>query len=213
MLKVLLVGGNGQYVSLIREVLNGAITNNIKDADLIMFTGGADVSPELYHDATHRATGNDPHRDMQETRIFNQALELKIPMVGICRGGQFGNVMSGGRMYQHVSKHALGHGHELTDLETGETIYVSSTHHQMMMPSPKARIVATSALGGEREWYDGQVFKKDVSKEDIEVVYYEHTKCLCFQPHPEFNAPEYKRMRNYFGELVEKFLVRETEHA
>lgn len=213
-LKVMIVGGGwGGYAELVLQVLGGAITEDIQQANLVMFTGGADVSPELYGDMKHPATGNDPYRDARETRIFNICMAQKIPMVGICRGGQFLNVMSGGRMYQHVSKHGISGGHEITDLETGETIFVSSTHHQMMMPSPKGVLVASSALGGEREWYEGQVFKKDVSKEDIEVVYYEHTNALCFQPHPEHNKPEYKRMKEYFKGLVEKFLVREVEHA
>lgn len=128
---------------------------------------------------------------------------MGIKSLTITQLGQFLNVMSGGRMYQHVEKHTRSHS--MTDVRTGETIYVSSTHHQMMMPSNKATIIATAALGGLREWYDGEVFHKDVSNEDIEVVWYADTKCLCFQPHPEFMQAEYEGMLAYFGKLLKEF--------
>lgn len=202
-MNVLIVNGSPDYRKLF-ESMGHTLVGDITSAELVVFTGGADVTPSLYGDAPHPFTGNSPGRDKAEMFIFEQAIKYSIPMVGICRGGQFLNVMSGGRMYQHVEKHTRSHS--ITDLQTGETVYVSSTHHQMMMPSPRALLVATAALSGEREWYDGGVFQKDISKEDIEVVYYEHTKSLCFQPHPEFNAPEYEGMKRYFQGLLSRFL-------
>jgi carbamoylphosphate synthase small subunit len=202
-MNVFIADGGLEYYNLFKS-LGHQIVDDFMSADLFVFTGGADVTPSLYGDKQHQYTGNDPERDRIEEKLFTWAENHHTPMVGICRGGQFLNVMSGGRMYQHVEKHTRSH--TITDLQTGETVYVSSTHHQMMMPSPKALLVATAALGGSREWYDGNVFAKDVSKEDIEVVYYEHTKCLCFQPHPEFNSPEYEGMKVYFKGLLSRFL-------
>ena len=202
-MKILVVNGNVQYWHLMLGY-GFQITPNEDEADVALFTGGADVTPKLYGDKQHNFTGNDEYRDAKETALFHRLYERKIPMVGICRGGQFLNVMSGGRMYQHVSKHTQSH--TITDLITGETIYVSSTHHQMMMPSPDGLLVASSTLGGHREWFDGEVARKDVSKEDIEVVFYEKTKCLCFQPHPEFGSPEYEGMRLYFRSLLNRYL-------
>ena len=139
--------------------------------------------------------------------MYRFCIGNNIPMVGICRGGQFLNVMSGGEMYQHVEKHC-GY-HEIIDVDSGETVLVSSTHHQMMKPSKQGALIAYSNLQGSREWYEGSIFKKDISDQDIEVVYYKHSNCLCFQPHPEFFRPEEElpRMTTYFGELVAKFLV------
>lgn len=130
---------------------------------------------------------------------------MSIKRFTITKLAQFLNVMSGGRMYQHVEKHCGDH--LLTDLETGQTVYVSSTHHQMMKPSEKALLVASSTLGGAREWYEGETFTKDVSQEDIEVVYYKHTNCLCFQPHPEFESDAYHGMYDYFTYCVNKYLL------
>lgn len=194
--------GSAAYAALFKA-LGYAITTDFAEASLVCFTGGADVSPDMYGDKAHRYTQNDEWRDAKEERLFAEAWAHNIPMVGICRGGQFLNVMSGGRMYQHVEKHTRSH--HIVDTRTGETIYVSSTHHQMIMPSPNGVLIATAGLGGEREWYDGEIARKDVSKEDIEVVWYPHTKALCFQPHPEFISPEYAGMLKYFGSLLKEF--------
>ena len=202
-MKIYIVNGSGDYNRLFLS-LGMSLTADLNEADMVCFTGGEDVSPSYYGDGKHKYTGNNPYRDAKEAQIFEQCLDKGVPCVGICRGAQFLNVMSGGRMYQHVEKHCGNH--VITDLETGETVYVSSTHHQMMMPSPEGLLVASSTLGGSREWYEGEVFKRDVSDEDIEVVFYEHTKCLCFQPHPEFSSAEYEGMKDYFARCVVKYL-------
>jgi len=201
---VYIVGGSSEYNRLFTQ-LGYALAQEVSEdmLDLVCFTGGEDVSPSLYGDKWHPYTGSNPYRDYEEQALFNLCIKNDIPMVGICRGAQFTNVMSGGRMYQHVEKHTRSH--TITDVLTGESIYVSSTHHQMMMPSEKGLLVASSTLGGSREWYDGEVFAKDVSELDNEVVFYKHTKCLCFQPHPEFSSVEYTGMKAYFESLLSRF--------
>lgn len=203
MKKVFIVNGSGAYRALF-QTLGYDITNDLKEASLVCFTGGEDVSPNLYNDDKHQATFNSPIRDAQEALIFADALADATPMVGICRGAQFLNVMSGGRMYQHVSEHTRSH--MLEDVQTGQQVFVSSTHHQMMMPNGDAEIVAVSHLGGYREWYDGHQFKRDESNTDYEVVYYKATHCLCFQPHPEFGGKEYEDMQKYFASLLQRYL-------
>ena len=170
--------------------------DNDLDPDLVCFTGGEDVSPELYGDKKHQYTYSNPHRDAREIDLFEQYLD--IPKVGICRGGQFLNVMNGGRMYQHVQNHTRNH--MLIDSGTGLRIPVTSTHHQMFMPHENAIIIATAQELGRREWYDRQRANEDVSNMDYEVLFYEDTNSLCFQPHPEF--PGYKEMTTYFRNLL-----------
>lgn len=202
-MNVLIIDSSAAYNRLF-EGMGFKLTSVLAEANLVVFTGGADVTPSLYGDKAHYTTGNSPFRDAQEKQFFKRALQADIPMVGICRGAQFLNVMSGGRMYQDVTEHCGDH--EITDLVTGEIVLVSSTHHQMMMPPRDALIVATSSLAGKREWFDGEIAKKDISSEDIEVVYYRHTNSLCFQPHPEFVSVRYEPMKEYFGKCMERFL-------
>lgn len=203
-MKVFIVNGGGAYYNLFRS-LGFILAATKEEADIACFTGGADVSPELYGDKKHATTFNSPARDQEEMELFSFFEEKGVPMVGICRGGQFLNVMSGGRMYQHVTMHTRSH--EITDARTGRNVFVSSTHHQMFMPSPEAILVAFSTPGGTREWFDGEVARRDVSNTDYEVLYYPNTRCLCFQPHPEFTGHEYQDMHNYFKGLVEEFLI------
>jgi len=202
MKKVYIVNGSNGYSNLFQQ-LQFHVTDDLGDADLVCFTGGEDVSPSFYGHQRHSTTGSNIYRDQYEADIFRLCKERDIPMVGICRGAQFLNVMSGGEMYQDVRSHCADH--LITDAETGEMIWVSSTHHQMMKPSSKAVIVATAGLGGERLWWEEGIFKREVSTEDIEVVYYPETRCLCFQPHPEFTGTKYTNMHAYFNGLLEKY--------
>lgn len=206
MKSVYIVNSSGAYERMFRS-LGYEIVNEIVDATLVCFTGGEDVDPRLYGDTQHRFTGCNPRRDEYEIGKYNIALKLGIPMVGICRGGQFLNVMNGGRMYQHVDGHTQGH--MIQDQETLEEVYVSSTHHQMFMPAKGAIIVATAAVGGFREWYELGVLKRDTSEEDYEVLFYRDTMCLCFQPHPEFVSEAYEGMRKYFDSKLNTLLQQE----
>lgn len=149
-MNVFVVHGSRAYYNMFQN-LGHKVVDQEGEADFLCFTGGADVTSSLYGDKSHPATYSDLHRDVVEGMIFKRAITNKKPMVGICRGAQFLNVMSGGRMYQHVQKHAVHPGHHITDLVTGEVVFVSSTHHQMIMPSEKGLLVASSTLGvGEK---------------------------------------------------------------
>lgn len=202
-MKICIVSGNRQYHNLFESLGHEIVT--LSSAELVVFTGGEDVTPSLYGDAKHPYTGNSERRDAQEKKVFEFCIGQDIPMVGICRGAQFLNVMSGGRMYQHVERHTQPHN--LTDVTTGEVVYVSSTHHQMMMPGEDATIVAVAYQEGSREWYDGEVAKRDISKEDIEVLFYPKNKVLCFQPHPEFGQQDWPEMYSYFANLLTRHLL------
>ena len=201
--KVYIVGGgNSDYRSLVQS-LGLELTTSPEYAGLALFTGGEDVSPALYGAESHYTTHCNPHRDVSEQVYFDAFTEIGIPMLGICRGGQFLNVMSGGQMYQHVSGHT--HDHVIMDVLSQNTLWASSTHHQMMKPSEKGLVVATAYEHGSRQWFEGTDYYEDRSAEDIEVVYYEHTNCLCFQPHPEFQGERYHHMREYLKELLNRF--------
>jgi hypothetical protein len=200
--KVYIIGDNGQYG---RMFINAGweVVDSIVKADMLQFTGGEDVTPALYGEANHPYTGNSSKRDLYEAGYFAFAQRMGIPMSGICRGGQFLNVMSGGRMYQHVEGHATGKNHLLLDFQTDRLISVSSTHHQMMIPGKHGDVLATGDEGGRREFMRiGKVTTADAS-EDTEVVYYKDTKSLCYQPHPEFFQPGHECFEYYF-ELIER---------
>lgn len=186
---------------------------NVPSVNLLVFTGGEDVSPNLYGEAAHSYTGCNPRRDAYETRFFESAVENKIPMVGICRGGQFLNVMCGGKMHQHVDNHIGDHFIDVKyPEEDSGLLLVSSTHHQMMHPGLAAEVLATrcSHVVTTVEGYSERRFYKRKNYTDYEVLFYPNQKALCFQPHPEFIAPQYEGMRKYFNRLVQTLLMKEN---
>jgi GMP synthase-like glutamine amidotransferase len=167
--------------------------------DLVIFTGGEDVSPSYYQEA-NVASYNNPVRDAYETEVFEKFKDT--PKVGICRGGQFLNVLSGGRMWQDTDNH--GRYHVLTDLVTGKEVFVSSTHHQMMRPSDDAETVAVAKESTYRLSADyNETREENPHYHDFEVLFYDRTQSLCFQPHPEyFDAEDTEK---YFFELLERY--------
>lgn len=174
--------------------------DSLSEAEMVYFTGGSDISPYLYQEPKHPFTKVDSERDRVECAFYENARERNLPMVGICRGGQFLNVMNGGKLWQHVTKHTKPH--MLTDLRTKKEYFVSSTHHQMMIPAVEALIVATAKVEDCRV-FDHANNLVDYDTEEIEAVWYPNTKCLCFQPHPELDLPA--ATKEYFHSLLTYF--------
>ena len=142
-------------------------------ADFICFTGGADVSPHLYGEKNEGLSHCDPKRDDREVAIYHAFFEK--PKIGICRGGQFLNVMSGGKMKQHHPGHMMGQQRVRTIGPHSKFFTAHEDHHQVILPTT-----------------EGFVFLRAVVDDVVEGVYYPHTKSFCFQPHPEWGHKETK---------------------
>ena len=129
---------------------------------LVCFTGGDDVSPELYG---HKNLGshNSPARDKRELVIFEMARKHEIPMTGICRGSQFLNVMCGGTMVQHLKANHGGGLHRMITSE-GEVFDVTSSHHQMSVVGEGGEYLAWSeeSIPIEACNYDGDLHQRRV---------------------------------------------------
>mgnify|MGYP001590733606 CR=1 FL=1 len=176
----------------------------VKLADFICFTGGADISPEIYRHKKHLRTGNDPQRDLYEITMYNLAKSHNKPCVGVCRGAQLLNCLSGGIMYQHVEGHA-NNGHNIYTVDS-QVIFSSSTHHQMMFPSQDGILIAWGDQQQLREYYLPlkRAFISVIGEKDPEIVYYPNSKCLCVQGHPEY--PGYGKFTAYFQQLLKEYM-------
>lgn len=190
--KVFIVNPDPAYVRMYEDRGWLVVKRGIQHANLVQFTGGHDVSPGLYGEDVHPRTKHNPRRDQIEKLIFNNCIKAGIPMAGICRGGQFLNVMCGGSMWQHVNNHA-GVRHQVHDYTTGESFTATSTHHQMMRPHVNGIVVAGVKISTfkERVTKDGTVFRLvEDDADDVEVVVYPNRGVFCFQPHPEFEGQD-----------------------
>ena len=188
MSKVYVVGGDPLVEEMFRDRGYDILTDDNHDElgpDLICFTGGADVNPKVYGEEPNGARGWDDERDEREIRIFN-AFKGFVPMVGICRGGQLLNVLNGGWMIQD---HGLVSGDvEMSTFYSGETVTVRVDHHQGMISG--ADIDPSAWNEGISEWPDY-------------VIWYPETRCLCFQPHPEWG---HKGTEELFFNLIGEYI-------
>lgn len=207
--KVYIVGGGHSYARMFNKA-GYEIVEDLETADIVQFTGGADVSPELYGEHSHQATWNSEARDAEERAVFNSCLERGQLMVGICRGGQFLNVMNGGTMYQDVYNHAIAGTHPVVDVETGDEFPCTSTHHQMMRIGKKGALLAKSSeMRSSIKLHMSPLDKKKgmlvVKNDDVEVesVYYPHTRSFCFQPHPEMVGSDHPCQLWYLKKIKE----------
>jgi len=166
------------------------VTDKIGEADIVCLTGGADISPELYADVKHPTTWPQMARDRHEVPIVYESIQKRQLVVGICRGAQLANALSGGDMYQDVNNHE-GQDHDMVYYNadgTQENWIVSSAHHQMMKPSPSGLIWGVSQRSTYRDTGIDRRKPVDIEKDglDVEVVFYPETRSYCFQGHPEF---------------------------
>lgn len=88
--------GLGRLPSAILESLDGLI-----------LSGGGDVAPHYFGE---ELSGAEPdnirvERDELELALARAALDMDIPLFGICRGCQVLNVAAGGKMIQHLDGH------------------------------------------------------------------------------------------------------------
>lgn len=204
--RVFVVGGD-RHVSSLFAHYGANIVQAIKFADVVVFTGGADVAPILYDQRPLSSTHYDIERDKYEVLMYKLAKDKM--KVGICRGAQFLNVMNGGSLWQHVDNHGRTH---MTTYVTrkGGTILVplSSTHHQVMrlpkdMSSGNRGYVWAWASQSTKLEDDHQVTHTsgDHAK-DLEIIFYPKSHSLCFQPHPEFPGDQYRRTRDIFVDCL-----------
>lgn len=178
-------------------------------ADILLFTGGPDVAPRLYGQLLHSRTMPEVRRDTHDQIMFGMGKDKF--KVGICRGAQILNVLSGGSMIQHVFGGAHKKPHDLRLCQTGNIIYnVPSTHHQLMIPSKRVKdrtIIATAwdatdsfktlvspidkHLPRVMEPQKASFFKAytnpdfNPATDDAEIIMYRNTHSLCIQSHPE----------------------------
>jgi gamma-glutamyl-gamma-aminobutyrate hydrolase PuuD len=168
------------------------------EVKLVVFTGGADITPELYGIKNTGLSHNMAIRDIHEVGVFMRALKKGLPMFGICRGAQLLCVMAGGKMVQHLDGH---HGSHRIKTYDGRMIGVNSSHHQMVLPPDDARVLA---------WAEpalSKVYKPYATapRYEYECMYYPALNAVGVQYHPELLSEDHEGLQ-YTVELAEKLI-------
>ena len=175
--------------------------------DGFLFTGGHDVSPELYGEEEIMECGEcSIDRDYMEKVLLDEVLKIDKPVLGICRGIQFINAALGGSLYQDIP---LQHPSNIE-------------HHQSPpydLPIHKVSIVENSPLYNligrnkmDVNSYHHQGIKKLSRKlspmayaedELVEAVYMPNKKFVwAVQWHPEFSFKISEDSRKVFRAFV-----------
>lgn len=175
-----------------------------KNADIVIFTGGADINPAIYGETPHPTVSWDSERDETEIALYEECLRQGIPMVGICRGAQLLHALNGGKLYQHVDGHQGDHW--IYDTYNNTHIpEVSSVHHQMCMEQESMQVIATCAGKSNFRWLDDKAKETNKLSREIEAFWYPETACLGVQGHPEYRG--YPRFSVWFMKLLEEFII------
>jgi gamma-glutamyl-gamma-aminobutyrate hydrolase PuuD len=80
MKKIHVIGGAYHYTNWLQEI-GYQVTQSIEEANVLMFTGGEDVTPSIYEHKRLQGTGNNPVRDKHEVAFFEYAIENDLPMI------------------------------------------------------------------------------------------------------------------------------------
>lgn len=170
---------------------------------VLLLWGGEDIGTDIYGQQPYNAHARKvaSKRDLKEKALFSEAVNLGIPIIGICRGAQMVCALSGGTLAQHIDNHGRSHSVTLHD-EGDVTMMVNSSHHQMMLPPLSAEILASS-IGTTGIMGDGgSGYYHTVN----EVVYFPTTNALGIQPHPEWaNCP--REFVHYCTRKIKEYLL------
>jgi len=149
--------------------------------DGLVFTGGGDFTAEVTGEPLSPQVGStNPVRDRFELPLMRRAMELQMPILGICRGEQLMTLALGGRIYQDIpteyEKSFLQHSqsedrdvtvHEVS-VEPGTLLSrlfpegrlsVNSFHHQAVRQVPDLLRVSARATDGIIEAVESAEFK------------------------------------------------------
>lgn len=183
------------FDALCKNVELARAADEIKEPhSALIIWGGSDIHPDYYKRPMHSSTYPGGMRDKIEWSLIQRAIELGIPIFGICRGAQFLAAANGGWLIQNVRGHA-GHGGHTVTTHDGETFTVNSIHHQMMVPTGNFELVAWSTeRRAEKHKLDNQpAYGIDNDEEWIppvgwqepEFVYFPDINGYAIQWHPE----------------------------
>lgn len=183
----------GRAVLLPIDAADAAVPHEVLEGlDGLLLPGGNDVDPARYGHQPHNALGPviEAMDDVQ-LALAGAAIELDLPLLGVCRGMQVLNVSTGGTLHQHLpdvvgdEEHrrvpgSLGAENEHpVDLEPGSLAAaacgseqpITRSHHHQAVDAVGSELVITG-----RDRRDGVI--EAVERPDS-------TFCLGVQWHPE----------------------------
>lgn len=205
-MKIYVLGGNNHYADWIPGY---EIVKNMEWAELVIGVGGSDWSPHYYNEPKGTHTRCNEFTDAEEWAAFEKAVELKKPLLGICKSAQGLCVFAGGRLIQHQADNYFAHPMQTFDRRM---LTVTSSHHQAQYPydMPESDFKLLGWTNGLSDYHlDGENKEINLAPfREAEVVYYPKMKAIGFQGHPEFREQrEHPETNEWLLELINKLLT------
>lgn len=156
---------------------------NIDNAELLILTGGGSINKEQ------------PERDAVEKRLFEQAVKKRIPIVGICRGMQYINILLGGTVSENAElKFERPNKFDHNIKTENETIKVNNFHDDVIFTDDLAKGL--------------NILAKDIENDTVEAFYAKGI--IGVQWHPE-RSFEDKKSEEYSTNLIKMFITNKGE--
>ena len=209
--KIYNVGGMTGYANWMLPLGNKLVYDK-NDADIFVFTGGADLDPEMYGEPEGSYTYCNKRRSAEEKKYFDFAVKNGIKMWGTCLGFQSLGVwgIPNAKLIQHVV-HPNRHN-VILPYHKNLLLSVPSCHHQLLWADPEKEgkdylLIAHSNklssvhLNGYDKDYN---FLEDYK--EIEGAYIPSIGALGFQTHFEFldlSHPSVKIAQDLFQEYLD----------
>ncbi len=96
----LIIGNREAYSDQIKAEYEHRAMNVAKKLDILVLSGGMDLNPATYNEYNYDSRGTDLMRDRTEAALAKAFIELKKPIIGICRGFQMLGNMFGLEYFQ-----------------------------------------------------------------------------------------------------------------
>jgi putative glutamine amidotransferase len=196
---------------------SGNIDEIIATIDGLLLSGGADVDPALYGDATVHETTYGIHagRDDLELALVRRAVEDDVPVLCICRGIQVLNVALGGTLIQDIPDQystEIEHRQHNSGIQASEPAHlVSVTPDGLLARTYGSDTIAVNSFHHQalRDVADGLKVEALAPDETIESVSRpESGWILGVQWHPEMMFRAHPEHLKPFSALVDQADVR-----
>ncbi len=169
--------------------------------DGVVVTGGHDIDPVLYASEPEVEPRHDPERDALESRVIDDALTRRLPLLGICRGAQLLNVRRGGNLFQELRSRREQTSNRWTVLPLKTLVVDTDTRLAGIMGSGRCRINSLHNQAIDRTGLGLQITGRDLDDIIQAVEDPQHPFLIGVQWHPEFLLLM-GRHRRLFGALV-----------
>ena len=204
--KIFVVGPSSHYANW----MGGTLVKTIEEADLVVFTGGADVFPGIYKEEDiHPRTSYLLDRDDMEMTAYEKALKLGKKMIGICRGHQLLSALNGAKLIQDQPNPGM----HFMKTHYGDEIFINSLHHQAVfpfnLPEENYHILGwTEGLSSHHQNGRKEEMNPPV---EVEMIYFPKTKCLGIQCHPEMmhtlDTLNNQKSMKFFKNQLHRFMI------